>query len=73
MRWRQATGRSTAPENRDSYQTGLLMLICADVVRPGLRWMVRQASNWIVPAMAACRDPEGTPRCATSSTPTQTG
>ena len=59
MQWRQGTGRSLAPANRDSYQTGLLMLICADVIRPGLPWMVRRASNWIVTAMAACRDPGG--------------
>ena len=35
------------------------MLVCADVIRPGLGWMVRKASNWIVPAMTACRDPHG--------------
>src|SRR6516165_9361247 len=59
MQWRQATGQSTAPHNRDCFQAGLLMLVCADVIRPGLCWMVRRASNWIVPAMAACRDPHG--------------
>ena len=59
MRWRQATGQSAAPHNRDCFQAGLLMLVCADVIRPGLGWMVRRASNWIVPAMAACRDPHG--------------
>jgi len=59
MQWRQATGQSTAPHNRDCFQAGLLMLVCADVIRPGLGWMVRKASNWIVPAMAACRDPHG--------------
>src|SRR5215468_3280339 len=59
MQWRQNTGQSTAPHNRDCFQAGLLMLVCADVIRPGLAWMVRKASNWIVPAMAACRDPHG--------------
>jgi integrase len=59
MGWRQATGRSAAPHNRDCFQAGLLMLVCADVIRPGPAWMVRKASNWIVPAMAACRDPHG--------------
>jgi len=59
MQWRQAAGRSAAPHNRDCFQAGLLMLVCADVIRPGLCWMVRRASNWIVPAMAACRDPHG--------------
>jgi len=59
MRWRQATGQSAAPHNRDCFQAGLLMLVCADVIRPGPAWMVRKASNWIVPAMAACRDLHG--------------
>jgi hypothetical protein len=59
MQWRQATGLSTAPHNRDGLQTGLLMLVCADIVRPSLGWMVRKASNRIVPVMAACRDPQG--------------
>jgi hypothetical protein len=59
MQWRESTGRSLAPANRDCYQAGLLMLVCADVIRPALPWMVRRASNWIVTAMAACRDPGG--------------
>ncbi len=59
MQWRQVTGRSAAPHNRDCFQAGLLMLVCADVIRPALGWMVRKASNRIVPAMAACRDPQG--------------
>ena len=59
MQWRQAAGRSVAPHNRDCFQAGLLMLVCADVIRPAFGWMVRKASNWIVPAMAACRDPHG--------------
>ena len=59
MQWRQAAGRSIAPHNRDCFQAGLLMLVCADVIRPAFGWMVRKASNWIVPAMAACRDPHG--------------
>jgi hypothetical protein len=59
MGWRQAAGRSIAPHNRDCFQAGLLMLVCADVIRPAFGWMVRKASNWIVPAMAACRDPHG--------------
>ncbi len=59
MQWRQAAGRSIAPHNRDCFQAGLLMPVCMDVVRPGLGWMVRKASNWIIPAMAARRDPDG--------------
>ena len=59
MQWRQATGLSAAPHNRDGLQAGLLMLVCADVIRPSLGWMVRKASNRIVPVMATCRDPQG--------------
>jgi integrase len=59
MRWRRDTGRSLAPHNRDSLQTGLLMLVCADVLRPSLTWMVRKASSRIVAAMEQCRDPAG--------------
>ncbi len=52
MQWRESTGRSLAPANRDCYQTGLLTLVCADVVRPAMRWMVRRASRarWVSPS-----------------------
>jgi len=59
MRWRRANGWPATPYHRDSFQTGLLMLVCADVIRPGLSWMARKASSRIVPVMTACRDPEG--------------
>jgi hypothetical protein len=59
MAWRRANARTTTPYHRDSLQTGLLMLVCADVIRPAMHWMVRKASNRIVPVMAACRDPQG--------------
>jgi hypothetical protein len=59
MQWRRANGRPATPYHRDSFQTGLLMLVCADVIRPGLSWMVRKASSRIVAVMTACRDPEG--------------
>jgi integrase len=59
MQWREATGRSAAPHNRDAFQAGLLMLACADVIRPSLPWMTRKASNRIVPVMRECRDPQG--------------
>ena len=59
MQWRQANGWPATPYHRDSFQTGLLMLVCADVIRPGLSWMVPKASGRIVPVMTACRDPEG--------------
>jgi hypothetical protein len=59
MQWRQATGRSAAPHNRDAFQTGLLMLVCAGIIHPSLPWMARKASNRIVPVMRECRDPQG--------------
>jgi hypothetical protein len=59
VQWRQATGRSAAPHNRDAFQTGLLMVVCAGIIRPSLPWMARKASNRIVPVMRDCRDPQG--------------
>jgi hypothetical protein len=58
MQWRQATGRSAAPHNRYAFQTGLLMLACADIIRPSLPWMAHKASNRIVTVMRECRDPQ---------------
>ena len=46
MQWRQATGLSTAPHNRDGLQTGLLMLVCADIVaRLWAGWSARHRTG----------------------------
>lgn len=59
MRWRAANGLSVTVSQPETYQTGLLTLVVADVIRPALAWMVRKASPGIVALMATCRDPDG--------------
>jgi integrase len=44
------------PENLTS---GLLMLLCGDVIRPGLAWMLTRTHRYLATAMAQIRDPEG--------------
>lgn len=38
---------------------GLLMLICGDVIRPGLAWMLTRTHRYLAVAMAQTRDPDG--------------
>ena len=38
---------------------GLLMLICGDVIRPGLAWMLTRTHRYLASVMAATRDPDG--------------
>jgi hypothetical protein len=39
--------------------SALLMMTCADIVRPSLRWFFTRVSTHLAPAMAKTRDPEG--------------
>ncbi|MER7045540.1 site-specific integrase [Streptomyces jumonjinensis] len=39
--------------------SGLLALVCADVVRPHPSWLSTNGSRYLRPAIAAARDPEG--------------
>jgi hypothetical protein len=39
--------------------SGLLMLICGDVIRPGLPWMLTRAHPYLASTMAQVRDPDG--------------
>ncbi|TWP32819.1 tyrosine-type recombinase/integrase [Leekyejoonella antrihumi] len=39
--------------------TGLLMLICGDVIRPGLAWMLTRTHRYLASTMAETRDPDG--------------
>ena len=69
-----AAGELAAPPRRTTatpFQTGLLMVVCADVIRPALPWMVRKASNRIVPVMPPAATRKATRRSRTSSTPTR--
>ncbi|GAB7101876.1 site-specific integrase [Streptomyces phaeofaciens JCM 4814] len=40
----------------------MLALICADVIRPGMRWIFQHGSTHLTLAMERCRDPEGITR-----------
>jgi hypothetical protein len=43
----------------DNLTSGLLMLICGDVIRPGLSWMLTRTHRYLATAMAQTRDPDG--------------
>jgi integrase len=47
---------SCDPEDLSS---GLLMLICGDVIRPGMAWMLTRTHRYLASAMAETRDPGG--------------
>lgn len=54
-----APRRKTGPGLRNALQDGLLILICADVLRPDLEWLHARASAHLRPAMARHRDRQG--------------
>jgi hypothetical protein len=56
--WLREGGR-TASYDADDLSSGLLMLICGDVIRPAMPWMVTRAHRHLVPVMEAVRDPDG--------------
>jgi integrase len=62
LQWLRSTGR-IAPSNTTAYKTlgaGLLQLICGDVIRPDLAWLLTTASPQNLAAeMARVRDPDG--------------
>jgi hypothetical protein len=43
----------------DDLPSGLLMLVCGDVLRPGLPWMLTRTHRYLAGAMAQTRDPDG--------------
>ncbi len=45
--------------NAEELSSGLLMLICGDVIRPGLAWMLTRTHRYLASTMADTRDPEG--------------
>ena len=54
--WLTARGESASPGILGS---GLLMLICADVLRPGMAWLLSRGSCTLATGMAQYRDVEG--------------
>jgi hypothetical protein len=58
LAWLAEQGESTASD-ADQLTSGLLMLICGDVIRPGLAWMLTRTHRYLASAMAQIRDPDG--------------
>lgn len=45
--------------DRQNLASGLLMLLCLDVIRPNLSWMLTRAHPYLAPMMAEVRDAAG--------------
>ena len=63
MGWLAAHGGAASYDSTD-LPSGLLMLICGDVVRPGLPWMLTRTHRYLASVMAQVRDPAGFARLA---------
>jgi hypothetical protein len=58
LRWLRECGPSPS-HDREDLPSGLLMLICGDVIRPGLPWMLTRTHRYLASVMAEIRDPDG--------------
>lgn len=58
MEWLATHGGSASYDSTD-LPSGLLMLICGDVIRPGLPWMLTRTHRYLASVMAQVRDPTG--------------
>jgi hypothetical protein len=58
IRWLQENGLGASYDDND-LSSGLLMLVCGDVIRPGLAWMLTRGHKYLAPVMAETRDPDG--------------
>jgi len=56
--WLREHGLS-ASYDPEELSAGLLMLICGDVIRPGLPWMLTRTHRYLASVMADIRDPGG--------------
>lgn len=56
LSWHRKVGRDA---RRTDLSSGLLMLLCGDVIRPSTEWMLRRRPGFLGPAMELTRDPEG--------------
>jgi hypothetical protein len=56
--WLRDNGLAASYDEND-LSSGLLMLICGDVIRPRMAWMVTRAHRHLAPVMAEVRDPAG--------------
>ncbi|MEU6191458.1 hypothetical protein [Nocardia sp. NPDC047038] len=62
--WMAETYGSARPGDTVDLQSGLLMLICGDVLRPGLPWMLTRTHRYLATVMAEVRDQRGFARLA---------
>jgi hypothetical protein len=58
LQWVRERGQSASYDQED-LSAGLLILICADVIRPGLPWMLTRTHRYLASVMAGTRDPDG--------------
>ena len=58
IQWLAAHGEVASYDATD-LTSGLLLLICGDVIRPGLPWMLTRAHRYLASVMAQVRDPDG--------------
>jgi integrase-like protein len=58
LAWLREHGQKAACDAND-LSSGLLMLVCGDVIRPGLAWMLTHPNHHLAPVMAEARDPAG--------------
>ncbi len=58
LAWLREHGKKASCDAGD-LSSGLLMLACGDVVRPGLAWMLTHTNHHLAPVMAETRDPAG--------------
>jgi integrase len=56
--WLRDNGLEASYDEND-LSSGLLMLVCGDVIRPRMTWMVTRARRHLAPVMAETRDPAG--------------
>jgi hypothetical protein len=56
--WLRDNGLAASYDEND-LSSGLLMLICGDVIRPRMTWMVTRAHRHLAPVMAEVRDASG--------------
>lgn len=58
LEWLRERGESASYDPED-LSSGLLMLICGDLIRPGLPWMLTRGHRHLAAAMELIRDPDG--------------
>jgi len=61
-RWLNATGRGCRDQRHDQvmFGSGVLPLICGEVIRPGLMWLITpRTPRHLVAELARARDPDG--------------